>query len=458
MIRRLDACLLAVVLAAGTLSGCGNTQNKSVRSSSAQSERTPGESPDIQGESAQNESLPDPSARNTESSSKDEVLLDFWTIDLKKNFKDFFNDLIKDYEKSHPGITIEWTDVSYDDISGKLDEAIDKGDAPDVVNLNTQFALNLAGQDALTDLNTVLTDQQKSVYSESLWDSTTIGGSSYALPWYASPDIMFYNKDLLKAGGLTKPPKTMEEALSLAADFRKKTGAFLFTPDEYLYLLIENEIPILSEDRQKAVFNTEKAAKLLTGYKKAADAGDLPRGIWGNWDDELALYESSQLATISSSGSSLEIFRNDAPYVYKKTGISQPLVGSSGFSGNALMNLVVPAASQHPNEAVDFALYVTDDDNQLAFCKLVSVFPSTKKAGADPFFQSDMDTLEGQASAMSAESSLYSQDFSLGVEDQDTIQDIIYTAGDNVVLHGQDPKKALDQAAEEVDQILAKHQ
>ena len=46
------------------------------------------------------------------------------------------------------------------------------------------------------------------------------------------------------------------------------------------------------------------------------------------------------------------------------------------------------------------------------------------------FRSSDTDTLEGQASAMSAEASQTSKDFSLGVANQSNIQDcLLYTSG-----------------------------
>ena len=43
-------------------------------------------------------------------------------------------------------------------------------------------------------------------------------------------------------------------------------------------------------------------------------------------------------------------------------------------------------------------------DNQLEFAKLVSIFPSTKEAAADPFFCSDQESLEGQARCIQSKS------------------------------------------------------
>ena len=51
-----------------------------------------------------------------------------------------------------------------------------------------------------------------------------------------------------------------------------------------------------------------------------------------------------------------------------------------------MQTFAVPAKSKHPKEAADFAFYVTNAANQLAFCKLVAIFPTTKKTLDDPFF------------------------------------------------------------------------
>ena len=83
---------------------------------------------------------------------------------------------------------------------------------------------------------------------------------------------------------------------------------------------------------------------------------------------------------MSSSGSSLSRIKDEAPDVYNNIGVAAPLTGSEGFSRNALMNLVVPEASKHHEEAIKFAAYITGDECQLEFCKQTAIFPSTIKA------------------------------------------------------------------------------
>lgn len=414
--KKVVSAVLCVTMLAGLLSGCGG---KSSNASSSNS--------------------------SSESASGKETI-EFWTISLQPTYTDFFNGLIKTYEKENPGIKIKWVDLPYDSIQEKLVTAIAGGSSPDVVNLNTSMALTLAGKDSLVDLNKEATSEQKSVYIDSLWDSTQIGKSAYAFPWYASPDIMFYNTDLFQKAGITSVPTTYEQANKLAKQMKDATGAYLYTPPEYFNMLFENGVPILSDDKKSIAFDTDEAANLLTTFKSFTKDDILPASNWGKWDNELKLFETGKLAIISSSGSSLSRIKDEAPDIYNKIAVAKPLTGSLGLSRNALMNLVVPQKSKHQKDAIKFAAWITNDENQLAFCKQVAIFPSTKQASSDSYFTQDTTTLEGQARAMSVNVSTTSSDYSLGVEGQNEIEADVNKAYEAAIVGNTDPQKALDNA------------
>ena len=435
MKKKLLSTLLCAAMAVSMLAGCGGSDSNAAADNSTASDAT------------------ETTASADNQASGEDVTIEFWTIDLKAAFGDFFNDMIAQYESENPGVTVNWTDVPYGDIQSKLVTSVAGGAAPDVVNLNTQFTLTLAGQGALVDLNKEATDEQKSIYIPDLWDSAKIGDSVYAFPWYASPDIMFYNQELFDKAGI-EVPTTFDEALEEAEEFYNKTGAYLFMPDEFFNILFEEGIDVLNADKT-AAFNTQETVDLLNKYKEYTDKGVIPKTKWGDWDEMLKLFESGKLAIVSSSGSSLSRIKDEAPDIYEKVGVSTPLTGKNGLSRNPLMNLVVPEASKNHEAAIAFANYVTNDANQLAFCKEVSIFPSTIAASEDPYFTSDTATLEGQASAMSAKASLTSKDFSLGIGDQSNIQTAVDKAYEAAITNGDDVQTALDQAEADVNGILA---
>lgn len=385
---------------------------------------------------------------------KDSGTLELWTIALQPTFTDYFNGLIKTYEEANPGVKVSWTDLPYDSIEEKLITASAGGTAPDVVNLNTEFALTMAGKKALADIATLTTSEEQAVYIESLWDSARLGEAVYAFPWYAAPNIMIYNKSLFEKAGLASQPTTYTEALQMAPTMKAATGAYLFNPPTLFNLFSEEGVAILSEDKTKAVFATDAADRLLASFKELTDKDDLSKTDWGQWDTELKLFETGRLAIINSSSASVARIKDEAPDVYEQIGIAMPLKGAAGVSRNPLMNLVIPSKSSQQEAAAKLALFITGDENQLSFAKEAGIFPSTVKASQDPYFTSDTSTIEGQASAMCAQASRTSADFSLGVEGQSTIADEVNKAYEAAVINGDDVKESLASAQQAVDALL----
>ncbi|WFR55106.1 sugar ABC transporter substrate-binding protein [Anaerocolumna sp. AGMB13025] len=450
--KKVISLLLILTLALGMLSGCGSSKTtKDALSGGGDSTSTAKETQNVD-----NEDTAKSSDGTQPTESTEPVNIEFWTISLQPTFTDFFNKRIADYEAANPGVTVKWTDLPYESIQEKLVTAVAGGKSPDVVNLNTQMALTLAGKNALVDLNAEATDDQKGIYVESLYESTKIGDSVYAFPWYASPNIMMYNKELFEKAGITEIPTSYQSAFDMAKTMKEKTGAYLYNPPEFFNLLVEEGIPILNEDNTAAAFNTSDTLNLLNAFKTMTDADYLPKTNWGKWDNELKLFETGKLAIISSSGSSLSRIKDEAPDVYEKIGLAKPLTGNIGLSRNALMNVVVPEASKNHEAAINFASYITNDESQLAFCKEVAIFPSTTKAGADSYFVSDQTSLEGQARAMSAQVSVTSKDYSLGVEGQGDIQAEVNKVYEAAITSNKDIQAALDKEEAAVNNILKK--
>ena len=74
--------------------------------------------------------------------------VEFWTMQLQPDFLDYFNQLIATYEAENPGTKVRWVDVPWADMQSKILTAVTAGTAPDVVNLNPDFAAQLASRNA----------------------------------------------------------------------------------------------------------------------------------------------------------------------------------------------------------------------------------------------------------------------------------------------------------------------
>ncbi len=370
--------------------------------------------------------------------SAEPITLEFWTISLSPTFDDYFNARFDAYTADHPNVTINWVDMPQDAINDKLSTSAAAGNAPDVVNLNTSQALTMVGLDALVDLNAEATEEQKSIYIPGQWEACKTGDSIWAFPWYGTPGVLAYNTELFKTAGIDTLPTTYEEALDMAEDFYNKTGAYLFMPESYARMLFLDDMDIISDNLDEVTWNNDENKALLLKYKELVDKGVLPKEGWGDWTTCLQLYETEKLGMISASAVSVNRVSDEAPDVAAKTEVAKPLVGKAGLSTNPLMNVVVPKASKHVKEAIDFANYITNDESQLLFCKEVAIFPSTIKASEDEFFKSDMDTLLGRATAMAAESNLYSADFTIGLTNGSEYISAINNAAGAVIANDED--------------------
>ncbi len=391
-------------------------------------------------------------------SSKEEdgrVTIKFWTIALQPTFNDYFNNLISEYQKNHPGVTVEWSDYPYDAISNKLLTGIASGNVPDVVNLNTEFANQMASKGALADLTPYLSDEERQSYFDGIFNSTVLAGKPYALPWYTGTEVLYMNTRLVKQAGLdpAKPPKTRDELNEWAREIKAKTGASGYALTFAARLFPVEGIPILNEDKTAAAFNTPQALQMIQHMQQLIQQGVLV-GEDANFDKQIQYYSSEQTAFEIAGPTFINFIKTAAPDVYQNT-IAVPLpTGKADVRLSNTMNLVVPAKSGKLEQAAEFAKFITDATNQTSFAKAANTLPSTKESIKDAYFTENNNSLEAQAKVASAESLDKAVDYMVGVPNAGDINSAIAVQLQEIFLNGKDPQQGLSTAEQEVNQIL----
>ena len=385
----------------------------------------------------------------------EKTTVEFWTISLQPTFNDYFKDLISKYEKEHPNVKIDWKDFPYDAIQNKLMTSIASKKAPDVVNLNTVLANQMASKGALADLNKELTDEQKGIYFEGIYDSVVQDDGAYALPWYTGIPVLYINKKLAEKAGLdlNNPPQTKEELADWGKQIADKT-------DSYGYVFTMETRSILEEgykivDGDKAIFNNDEVKEYIRGNIDLIKEGVIPKDIPA-FSKQVELFGSEQVAMMISSSAFINQLKTASQDVYKNTIAVPAPTGKAGIRFTNSMNLAVPKASDNVKAATEFAHYVTNDANQLAFSKTASTLPSTKEAAKDEFFYKNDGSLEGQALTASVESLDKATDFYLGIENAGDVDSTINKHLQNIYINDQDLDKEFEAAEKEVNAILAR--
>jgi putative chitobiose transport system substrate-binding protein len=320
--------------------------------------------------------------------------IQFWTMQLQPQFTSYFQTLISSFESENPGIKVKWVDIPWAAMENKILTSVSAKTPPDVVNLNPDFASQLAGKNAWLDLDAKVTSSERAKYLPKVWQASTLNGKSFGIPWYLTTRLTIYNTDLLKAAGITKPPATYTELAQAAQQIKDKTGKYAFfvtfVPQdsaEVLESLVQMGVTLVNADG-KAGFNSTEGRAAFQFWVDLYKRGLLPKeSLTQGHRHAIDLYQAGETAFLASGPEFLKTIANNAPKVAQASAVSPQITGSTGKKNVAVMNVVIPRDSKYPDAAVKFALFVTNDANQLAFAQAANVLPSTVKSLTDKYFQ-----------------------------------------------------------------------
>ena len=321
--------------------------------------------------------------------------LEFWTMQLQPQFTNYFVELNRRYEDNNPELKIRWVDIPWSAMESKILTAVSANTAPDVVNLNPNFASQLASRNAWLNLKDKVSSQDKEKYLPKVWQANTIEVceaescevNNFGIPWYLTTVITIYNQELLAQAGVEKVPSTFEELAQIAEKVKEQTGKYAFfvtlvpgDSNEVLESLVQMGVDLLDEEG-KAAFNTPEGKEAFNYWVNLYQQDLLPPEIMTQGHRHaIELYQAGEVAFLSTGAEFLKSIENNAPTIYAKSAAAPQITGKTGKKNVAVMNLVIPRQTDKPDEAVKYALFVTNSDNQLAFAKAANVLPSNLEA------------------------------------------------------------------------------
>ena len=386
-----------------------------------------------------------------------------WTLDLAPRFSPFMGRVIQAWEGRRPGVAVQWTDVPWSSVERKLLASVFARTAPDLVNLNPPFAANLASKGGLRDLGPLLPAGTAEAYLPGIWNAGLQGEEQFAIPWYLTARVTMANADLLRRAGYGAPPQRWQDVPAYAEAVRRRTGRYaLFVtvvPDdsaELLESLVQMDVQLL-DGRRRAAFDSPAGRRAFAFWSDLYRRGLLPREVVSQgYRRAIELYQAGDLAQVATGPDFLRNLQTNAPGIAAVTRPHPPLTGPSGAANVAVMNLVVPRRSPLAAEALDFALFLTNPTNQLAFAREARVLPSSRRAlaelerelaGAPP--AAAQERLVHEARLLSVRTLERARVLVPATPGVKRLQAILYTQLQRAMLGQVDSDTALRQAAQE---------
>ena len=371
----------------------------------------------------------------------------FWTLQMS-DFSPYMNKVIKEFEEQNPEIKIKWVDVPFSEGEKRTLASVLSDNPPDLINLNPDFSALLAQRGALYEIDEQYTGQ----FNKHIINSLKHNGKLYSLPWYATSAVTIYNKKLLSKSG-AKMPETFEDLGKIAPIIKEKTGAYVLLPN-----ITENDtmLRILNKYGVTALnINSEQSIKVFDYFKNLYEKDLIPKeSVTQTHREALEKYMAEQIVFFQAGANFLNMIKENAPSTYKNTDVAPQITGKLGQNDFSLMNFVIPVRAKHKQEALKFALFLTNYENQLELVKLTNVLAVNEETLKDDFYTTyDKNDLMAKARVISA-NQLYKIEPSFKtLKDQKEVNTIVNSAVQQILLNKNTTKNILDDVLTKINML-----
>ncbi len=318
----------------------------------------------------------------------------FWTLQMG-DFSDYMYKVIRSYEKEHPGVSINWIDVPFSEGEKRTLAAVMSDNPPDLINLNPDFSALLAQKGTLQEIN----EEDVTEFSPQIIEALKYNDKLYSIPWYATSAVTIYNKELFNKSGIIRLPKTYKELGAISEKIKTSTGAYAYLPT-----ITENDtmVKILNKYGITEPEDYISAGPVFEMFKDLYQKDLIPKeSITLTLQEALEQYMAGKIVFFQGGSNFLTMIKENAPSVYEKTDVTEQIKGPVGQNDFSVMNFVIPLRAKHKDEALDFCLYLTNEQNQLELAKMTDIIVTNSNALTDEFYN-DYSSLESKARSISA--------------------------------------------------------
>ena len=364
--------------------------------------------------------------------------------------------LIPAFEAEHPDIKVTSVQVPWNDFLTKLTSALAAGTAPDLIRSDIIWVPELAEMGAFIALDEAMpdfADYSALVFpgplSTNFWE-----GHYYGLPLDTNTKVWMYNDAMYSAAGIDGAPATLAE-LEVDCQALKVTSpdAYLFAADGTFSWVTLPWVwsfgGSVTDDAVTTATGYLNSPETVAAYEyllKLYDEGCIAPVIMGDGIDVWAGFGTGVYASFDQGPWAYSIEAGQYPDFRFKTALFPAGPGGSiNVVGGEDINLLTQ--SQHPAEAMEFIRYLLSADYQLKMLE-VGQIPARSDL-------SDTDAVKGDPNLAIFFEQLKTSKARTAHPAWSQMDTIITDAGQFILRHEKTPQQALDDAAAEIDALLA---
>lgn len=366
----------------------------------------------------------------------------------------YWNGIRDAFQEQHPEVNLE---IQYQPWKGRAESvanAVAANVQPDIMYFNPDFVAQYADMDALVDVTEHLDPAATEELNEPARAGMSVGDQLYGLPILQTVNSSLFNKKIMDEVGIEESayPETWDQLRETAATLKEK-GYFLTTYEgalensllfNFFPYLWQNGGTVFTEDGSAAAFAGPEGVEALTFIKEMVDNG---------WVPKEPLTTAMPLDQSDFAAGKVAYYTGEVGYLDgvmppEDVVVKPPMKNTDQIGFGSVGGLTIMEGTKALPAAVAFLNFLAAPEN---LEKML-----TESSGYYP--------------ATSAISELYEPDSALGIAEatldmmnpgpnHPKARDVHAIVGPHiqaVLLNGEDPQKALQAAADEVDAALGR--
>ena len=303
---------------------------------------------------------------------KVELVMSVWDSDQEP----FMKQMGEAYTKTHPNVTVKTQLTTWSEYWTKLEASAVGGTGADILTMNVLHVEEYADAGILMDLTDAEAKSDLKVHEnfpEALVDCYTVGGKLYGIPKDFDTNAVFYNKEIFDAAGVAYPEDnwTFEDFRAKCEELKAAglpEGTYPTAVNRnsgqttYESSIYANGGWLLNDDNTKSGWDDPKTIEAVQSWLDIVLDGLSPTLEQMADNDPDAMFQGGQLAMYFSGNYMIPSYNST---IEGKYGIAKrPTYNGKGTDIINGLAFTVSAGTKHPEEAIDFALWLGSKEAQ----------------------------------------------------------------------------------------------
>lgn len=303
------------------------------------------------------------------SQKEESITLEYWGLWEPPTI---VNTIINDYKTTHPSINISYKQRTHQQYRETLEAQIQAEKGPDIFRFHNTWVPMLKEELAPAPADIISSSDLKKDYYPTASADLMYQGKVVGLPLEIDGLALFYNEDIFKAAGVTKPPTTWTEFAQTAAKLTvrdtvgniKTAGSSIGTAtnvdhfsDILAVMIMQNGGELKSPVDKQSVDAVDYYTKFAKGQNRVWDE-TMPASTFAFAGASTAMYFGPSWRAIE--------FKNANPLLKFKTAPIPQLEGAR-VTWASYWAEGVSAKSAHQKEAWEFLKYLASDEILIKF-------------------------------------------------------------------------------------------